>query len=180
MREEFCEEEKGGVIRVLVYKRTHIGDPDASGCFGVYDCMGTFRKREFDAVIGVGGISREAQSHSIDGKVNWIGIGPHKTNIENKRGPVVLFEHFLNFGTNGPDFRALAPQLAARMYDDNARSIFSGMSYIEQCEAKRIIRLAEDKPASPGLKTKSESTGTTKKCHSGRQTRRCVKRRRIV
>jgi hypothetical protein len=30
-------------MRVLVYKRTHNGDPDASGCFGAYDCIGTVR-----------------------------------------------------------------------------------------------------------------------------------------
>jgi hypothetical protein len=27
-------------VRVLVYKRTHNGDPDQFGCFGVHDCMG--------------------------------------------------------------------------------------------------------------------------------------------
>ena len=49
-------------MKVLVYKRTHNGDPDANGCFGAYDCMGTVRDRQYDAVIGVGGIGPEAQA----------------------------------------------------------------------------------------------------------------------
>ncbi len=64
-------------MRVLVYKRTHNGDPDASGCFGANNCMGAVRDREYDAVVGVGGIGPEAVLNGIDGQVNWIGIGPH-------------------------------------------------------------------------------------------------------
>ena len=52
-------------MRVLVYKRTHNGDPDTSGCFGVYDCMGAVRDWEFDAVIGVGGIGPEARASQV-------------------------------------------------------------------------------------------------------------------
>jgi len=52
-------------MRTLIYKRTHTGDPDANGCFGIYDCMGRVRALDFDAVIGIGGIGSEAQ---------WAGI----------------------------------------------------------------------------------------------------------
>lgn len=45
-------------MRILAYKRTHTGDPDANGVFGVNDCMGRVRSLEFDAVIGVGGLVR--------------------------------------------------------------------------------------------------------------------------
>jgi hypothetical protein len=38
-------------MRTLIYKRTHTGDPDASGCFGIFDCMGRVRALDFDAVI---------------------------------------------------------------------------------------------------------------------------------
>src|SRR5688500_9566396 len=131
------------MMRVLVYKRTHNGDPDGDGCFGAYDCMGNVREREFDAVLGVVGIDPEAQAGGIDGQVNWIGIGPHKQHVRGKRGPVVLFDHFLDFGTDGPDFREMAPQLAARMYGDNVRSILDGMSDAEQEEAEGIVQLAE-------------------------------------
>ncbi len=73
-------------MRVLVYKRTHNGDPDAHGCFGAFDCMGTVRDREYDAVIGVGGIGPEAQSNGIDRQINWIGIGPHKRYVRGSGG----------------------------------------------------------------------------------------------
>lgn len=160
-------------MRVLVYKRTHNGDPDASGCFGAYDCMGTVRDREFDAVVGVGGIGPEAVSNGIDGQVNWVGIGPHKRYVEDKRGPEVLFDHFLCFGIDGPDFRAMAPQLAARMYGENVRSILDGMSEDEQEEAEGIVRLAEGEPPSPGFQANTASEGQAGPCDPERRTRRC-------
>ena len=60
-------------MRTLIYKRTHLGDPDLFGTFGINDCMGEVRARQFDAVIGVGGIgdwlsrssSRPLQHHSF-------------------------------------------------------------------------------------------------------------------
>jgi hypothetical protein len=42
-------------VRTLIYKRTHSGDSDKMGCFGIWDCMGRLRNMAFDAVIGVGG-----------------------------------------------------------------------------------------------------------------------------
>ena len=39
-------------MRTLIYKRTHPGDPDAKGRFGIYDCMGRVRAWDFEAVIG--------------------------------------------------------------------------------------------------------------------------------
>ena len=49
--------------RTLIYKRTHTGDPDPkAGVFGNNDCMGTVRKRDFDAVIGIGGIGPEPKA----------------------------------------------------------------------------------------------------------------------
>jgi hypothetical protein len=44
-------------MNTLVYKRTHTGDPDESGIFGIHDCMGQVRGWNFGAVIGVGGKS---------------------------------------------------------------------------------------------------------------------------
>jgi len=65
-------------MRTLIYKRTHPGDPDGKGQFGIHGCMGRVRTWRFEAVIGVGGTGAEPRSHGLDGKVNWIGIGPHK------------------------------------------------------------------------------------------------------
>lgn len=88
-------------MRTLIYKRTHPGDPDAEGRFGIQDCMGRVRTWGFDAVIGVGGIGAEPESHGLARKVNWIGIGPHKRVETGKRGPVVTFDHFLLFESDG-------------------------------------------------------------------------------
>lgn len=137
-------------MRVFIYKRTHDGDPDANGCFGACDCMGAARDRDYDAVIGVGGIGNEARTNGIAGQVNWIGIGPHKTYV-GKRGPHVTFDHFVCYGIDGPDFRALAPVLAERMYTYNVRSLLRGLSKREQTEAVAIVERAAGAPPSPGL-----------------------------
>lgn len=136
-------------LRVLVYKRTHMGDPDDSGCFGAHDCMGTVRARAFDAVIGVGGVSSQAQASGVAGKVNWIGIGPNKTLVPGMRGPSVMFEHFCDFGTTGPDFRSLAPSLAERMYANNIRHVMDDLSDQEYLEVEQILRPAKAAPPSP-------------------------------
>ena len=39
-------------MKVLVYKRTHTGDPSENGVFGESDCMGAIRNWHYDAVIG--------------------------------------------------------------------------------------------------------------------------------
>lgn len=40
-------------MKILTYKRTHTGDPDNSGHFGISDCMGVVRSYEYDAVLGL-------------------------------------------------------------------------------------------------------------------------------
>jgi len=104
-------------MRTLIYKRTHHGDPDRTGQFGIHDCMGQVRRWDFDAVIGVGGLGPEARLNELDGKVNWIGIGAQKHVVPNRRGPIVTFDHFLLYdGSDGPDFERVAPVLAERIY----------------------------------------------------------------
>lgn len=152
-------------MRVLVYKRTHSGDPDANGCFGVYDCMGAVRDRDYEAVIGVGGIGSEAKANEIDGKVTWVGIGPHKTYVRGKRGPEVTFDHFLYYGSKGPDFKTLAPVLAARMYAHNIRSILDGLTTQELAEAIEIVQLAIGAPPSPSLEVAQRRVPTTRRCN---------------
>jgi hypothetical protein len=111
--------------------------------------MGTVRARDFDAVIGIGGIGPEACANGIAGQVNWVGIGPHKINAPGKRGPLVTFDHFLDFGTEGPDFRTLAPTLAERMYCGGARHLMDGLSEEEHHEALKIVQLAKNEHPSP-------------------------------
>lgn len=135
-------------MRVLVYKRTHNGDPDRRGRFGVHDCMGRIRDREFDAVIGIGALGAEAQRHGIAGKLNWIGIGPHKTRSRGKRASIITFEHFVDFGTEGPDFKEVAPKLAHRMYRKKIRHLVSGFLSDEVVELAQLLKLARRSPPS--------------------------------
>ncbi len=62
--------------RILVYKRTHIGDPDEHGRFGVDDCMRSVRGWNFDGVIGIGGVS--PSDRAIARKINWVGRFPRR------------------------------------------------------------------------------------------------------
>ena len=145
-------------MRTLIYKRTHHGDPDESGQFGIYDCMGRVRSWDFEAVIGVGGIGAEPRSHGLDGKVNWIGIGPHKVEVAGKRGPVVTFDSFKFFGAEGPEFGELAPRLAHRIYSRNVRVLMNGLSPCEESEVDRVLALARHAPPSGALRPTGEST----------------------
>ena len=137
-------------MRTLIYKRTHHGDPDESGQFGIHDCMGRVRAWDFAAVIGVGGVGAEPTSHGLDGKVNWIGIGPHKRRVPGKRGPLVTYDHFLFLGSSGPDFEVLAPRLAERIYSRNVRVVMNGLDSGEQEEVLAILELAKGAPPSCG------------------------------
>jgi hypothetical protein len=136
-------------MRTLIYKRTHPGDPDETGQFGIHDCMGQVRTWEFDAVIGVGGQGAEPRRHKLDGKVNWIGIGPRRGRWY-RRGPIVTFDHFYFRGAAGPDFEKLAPFLAERIYSRNVRVVMDGLSVQEHKEVDKILALAKRAPASPG------------------------------
>ena len=118
--------------------------------------MGSVRKWKFDAVIGIGGIGDEAEDNGIAGKINWIGIGPRPEG-RRRRGPILSFDHFRNFGTNGPDFRAKAPKLSKRIYSFNIRRLMDNMTSEQQEEAERILNLAMRYPHSPGRKTLSPS-----------------------
>ena len=160
-------------MNILIYKRTHAGDPGPDGCFGIYDCMGVVRDRDFDAVIGVGGIGAEAQANRIAGKVNWIGVGPHKAYVANKRGPEVTFDHFVYYGSDGPGFSRYAPVLAKRMYEENVRSILQGLHDQEREEASRIIALAKDAPPSPSLSGRQGDLSSFDRCRRTGKTIRC-------
>jgi hypothetical protein len=144
-------------MRTLVYKRTHNGDPDAEGRFGIHDCMGQVRRYGYDAVIGVGGVGDEPEAWGIAGKVNWIGIGPHKSEV-GKRGPLVTFDHFLQFGADAPGFLALAPKLASRMYSNNVRLVMNKVDDQERREIAVILALAKAAPPSRGGQREPEPT----------------------
>lgn len=136
-------------MRTLVYKRTHSGDPDEQGRFGIHDCMGSVRGRDYGAVIGVGGTGEEPRRNGIAEKITWIGIGPHKSKGTG-RGPLVTFDHYLYFGQTGTKFSKYAPTLAAHIYGMNVRSLLN-VTTQEAAEIARILELAKDAPPSPAL-----------------------------
>jgi hypothetical protein len=79
--------------------------------------------------------------------VNWIGVGPHKAEV-GKRAPLVTFDHFLQFGTEAPDFLELAPKLASRMYANNVRLVMNKVDSNERKEIAAILELARSAPPS--------------------------------
>ncbi len=74
-------------------------------------------------------------------------MGPRQLR-DAKRGPVLAFDHFRDFGPKGPDLRAFAPLLARRMYVSRARLLMTGMTRDEHNEALRILQLAQKAPPS--------------------------------
>ncbi|MES3020245.1 MAG: hypothetical protein V4857_01540 [Pseudomonadota bacterium] len=143
-------------MRILTYKRTHIGDPDAFGRFGVNDCMGKVRDFRYDAVIGVGGMGSEARSYGIDGKINWVGIGPRKSRSPGagRRGSVIKFDHFILLEDSGPLLSSHAPELARKMYS-GPRYILDAYSSAQKLEALAILVWARELPASNATTNRS-------------------------
>jgi hypothetical protein len=145
------------VEQIFVYKRTHNGDPDdESGCFGIYDCMGSARGYGFDAVIGVGGVTPDRGFEEIACRVNWIGIGPRCVGWT-KRGPQLGFAHFVgvrcfgfDLGANPADRRdlwAAAPALAQELYKSSSHFLLLRKSADGRAmlytEAEALLKLAE-------------------------------------
>ena len=145
-------------MRTLIYKRTHSGDPDANGVFGIHNCMGTVRARRYDAVIGIGGIGPEPKRKGIAGKLTWIGIGPHRVfdDPDHPDCPRVTFDHFWYSGEFGPLVEARYPALASRMYKTNVRVLMhlaaEGRPVELDRDIKKILRLAKDSPSSRQLR----------------------------
>ncbi|NTV47859.1 MAG: hypothetical protein HGB11_15375 [Chlorobiales bacterium] len=129
-------------MSILVYKRTHTGDPNTKGVFGVYDCMGSLRDLQYEAVIGIGGYGNEPRSFKIDGKITWVGVNPTKRDLNGFRGPQVTFQYFLLFDAEGPLLYTFAPLLAKRMYEGRVRYLLNGYTESERKEAQEIINWA--------------------------------------
>lgn len=134
-------------MKTLVYKRTHKGDPDKNGWFGIQDCMGQVRGYSFDAVIGVGGRGSRPHRQCIAEKINWIGLGARKKRHAARRGPLVTFQHFRLYEEKGDYLRTRAPILAKHLYSKNAR-ILLNFTPAERKEVRRILNMAKTAPCS--------------------------------
>ncbi len=131
--------------KTLIYKRTHRGDPDDRGIFGVHDCMGSVRGWRFDSAIGVGGSNPDPGHKDIAGKVTWIGIDPEVVG-KTLRGPVLRFNWFRRFDEIGPELKILAPSLFAHMFvDRHVRALLSqNLQDVEKEEVIGILRWGEE------------------------------------
>ena len=164
-------------MRILTYKRTHVGDPDESGRFGINDCMGRVRGYRYDAVIGVGGTGWEARSHDIDRKITWVGIGPkRKYGGSNRRAAIIEFEHFVLFDHAGPLLYSFAPNLANKIYNGR-RYILDAYSDLEISEAISIVdwaRRITDHRQATGLR-KVKRNCRQSRCQLVKRNNRCRK-----
>ena len=136
---------------VLIYKRTHIGDPDQEGIFGINECMGRVRSWEYDAVIGVGGKKPWQGSEQIACKINYIGLGVKKYSANPKDGwPYVTFEKFCLYNEKDLFVKDIAPKLYEYMYEDaNVRLVKSDSLPPDiYCEVRKILKLVENAPPS--------------------------------
>jgi hypothetical protein len=132
-------------LNTLVYKRTHIGDPDESGTFGIDDCMGRVRLLPFAAVIGVGGKSPWPKHKDIALKINWTGIGPtYKPAPSHYKAPFVTFECFVLLEKAGPQLEKCAPNLFRHFFKDDKHFVMSQKLLCEmQEEVQAILRWAK-------------------------------------
>jgi hypothetical protein len=144
-------------MRTLIYKRTHIGDPDPkTGVFGNHDCMGHVRGYPFDAVIGIGGISKEPRLHGIAGRLTWIGIGAiqlsDNPDRSKARAPQVRFRHFV-YLEDGPLLEQDYPALASRMYAGKVRYLIHcpGRSADVDGDVEKILCFGKAVQPSHGL-----------------------------
>lgn len=148
-------------MNTLVYKRTHTGDPNESGIFGIHDCMGQVRGWSFDAVIGVGAKGPRRGHEDIAYRITWIGINPRRTDAPDLKGPLVEFERFVLWDETGQDLRTLAPNLFRYMFEErNVRHVMSRSLPTEmQKEVTDILRLVENpQPTPPRVFGKTAST----------------------
>lgn len=142
-------------LRVLIYKRTHTGDPDIAGCFGVGCCMGRVRGREFDAVIGVGGTGPKPIEQRIARKITWIGISPQPIDSAMDGYPIWAFEHFYLKDAQGLLLSDKAPLLAGRLFSKNGPRV---LMLEPNREIRAILRLARSSPPSVALLRQSSAS----------------------
>jgi hypothetical protein len=112
--------------------------------------MGQIRGYTYDAVIGIGGSSYEPRSHGIDGRITWVGVGPHQWPPVHPRGaPIVTFDRFVLFDSEGEKLRDFAPALAEHFFGKHRRFFYTnGLCEGIQRDIDRILKLAKTQDGS--------------------------------
>lgn len=146
--------------KILIYKRTHTGDPDMHGIFGCQNCMGKIRDWKYDIVIGIGGKSPWKNHTGIRYKINWVGIGPKNLGSYKKYANQVVFDHFKLYEEAGPDIREKYPNLFDYMYLYRGRKRFVCRSNLPQKvleEIEKILAPVRNSPPSHVDETLADS-----------------------
>lgn len=158
-------------MKVLIYKRTHKGDPDIEGIFGNQDCMGRIRNWNYDAVIGIGGNAPWKEDVDIKHKINWIGLEPKKIKSPKKRGDNVVFSSFGLYEEEGLNIKDHFPYLFKYMYGNRKRfDMSSDLPKDVFEEVKLILDSIKDNPPSEAYDVnnmdtlESEKTFKSSKC----------------
>ena len=125
-------------MRILIYKRTHTGDPGPDGIFGSNGCMGRMLNMHFDAVIGIGSLRPWRDSIEIAGRITWVGVTPIVVGRDT-RGNLLKFERFRLFEGHGPLVKDVAPLLAEYFYGTNPRFVMDGLSDEQHREAQDFL-----------------------------------------
>jgi len=146
-------------MRILIYKRARIGDPDSLGRFGTDDRLGRIRLLNYDAVLGIGGTGREAERLGIARRINWVGVRPTKRPEPDTGRVLATFGEFLLLEETGPLLHEVAPLLAQRMYKDRIRFLMTGYTDEEQAEAEAIVEWARRHPQTQSRSARRRSQG---------------------
>ena len=165
---------------ILVYRRTHTGDPNKNGVFGCHDCMGVVRNYPYNAVIGIGGSKPDPGYGGIKERVTWIGICPNRANptnedrdlmkLENPKfndfgGQLVTFKRFLLLDNDGPLVHDISPKLYKYMFENHRIPRFAkNFSPEIYDELKNILKLADHAPPSSNKDISYKSDSAKSKC----------------
>lgn len=165
-------------MKIFIYKRTHKHDPDENGVFGNQDCMGRLRNGNYDAVIGIGGVSAWPGHTDIIGKVNWVGLEPKRIPDPDSRGDLIVFSHFMLYEEKGKDILKNYPNLYKYMYEDgNLRRYVKKSVFTKkvQDELDRIINSVKNCPPSKMYNNANKACKKNRKiCISGNRKRGCA------
>lgn len=145
--------------------------------------MGRVRNFAFDAVIGIGGVSRMPRQLGIAGKINWVGRNPRKSaNPIDSRGPLVTFapKDFRLFEHQGPLLSEIAPLLAKKVFNSSARFYFLSVGPKEMKEAQQLLGLILDLGKFDHVQIATPlSAGCSKPCQKLPKTRNHSRRKKV-